>query len=76
VELDRLPVEWKKVMNSNWVMLGMGVFLVILGIAATAVSGPMPGAKPLYRPPLRFRLILIAFGILMIVLGVVRILHL
>lgn len=65
----------EKAMNSNWVMLGMGVFLVIMGIAATAVSGAMPGAKPGYPPRLRFRLILISFGAVMIGLSLVRILN-
>ena len=59
-------------MNENWVMLCIGLLLVIFGIAMTAVSGPMPSAKPLYPPPLRFRLILIFFGVLMSVLGAAR----
>lgn len=62
-------------MNENWVMLIVGVLLIVFGLAMTAVSGPMPGARPLYPPPLRFRLILISFGVLMVVLGAVRLLR-
>jgi hypothetical protein len=62
-------------MNESWVMLCIGVLIAVLGIAMTAVSGPMPGAKPLYPPPLRFRLILIFFGVLMSVLGAARLIH-
>ena len=62
-------------MNENWVMLCIGLLLVVFGIAMTAVSGPMPGAKPLYPPPLRFRLILICFGVLMSVLGAARLIQ-
>lgn len=62
-------------MNENWVMLCIGVLLVVFGIAMTAVSGPMLGAKPLYPPPLRFRLILICFGVLMSVLGAAGLIH-
>jgi hypothetical protein len=32
-------------MNENWVMLCIGVVLVMLGVALTGVSGPMPGVK-------------------------------
>jgi hypothetical protein len=35
-------------MTENWVMLSIGVLLIIFGLAMTAVSGPMPGAQPLY----------------------------
>jgi hypothetical protein len=59
-------------MTENWVMLCLGVLLVIFGFTVAAVSGPMPGAKPLYPPSLRFRVILISFGVLMSVLGVAR----
>ena len=59
-------------MTENWVMLCLGILFVIFGFALTAVSGPMPGAKPLYPPSLRFRLVLILFGVLMSVLGVAR----
>jgi len=62
-------------MNENWVMLIVGVLLVVFGLAMTAVGGPMPGAKPLYPPPLRFRLILISFGVLMCVLGAARLIR-
>lgn len=56
-------------------MLCIGVLLIVSGFLATAVSGAMPEAKPLYPPPLRFRLILISFGILMSVLGAVRLIR-
>jgi len=59
-------------MSANWVMLCIGVLLVVFGFTVTAVSGAMPGAKPLYPPRLRFRLILIFFGVLMAILGAVR----
>jgi hypothetical protein len=59
-------------MTENWVMAVLGVLLVVFGLTMTAVSGPMPGAKPLYPAPLRFRLILISFGVLMSALGVAR----
>jgi hypothetical protein len=62
-------------MTENWVMLCLGVLLAVFGFGMTAVSGAMPGAKPLYPPPLRFRLILISFGVLMFVLGLVRLIH-
>lgn len=60
------------VMSENWVMLCIGVLLVVFGFTMTAVSGPMPGARPLYPPRLRFRLILISFGVLMSILGAAR----
>ena len=56
-------------------MLVVGILLVVFGLAMTAVSGPMPGAKPLYAPPLRFRLILISFGVLMSVIGAARLIR-
>jgi hypothetical protein len=62
-------------MAENWVLLCAGVLLIIFGFATTAVSGAMPGAKPLYPPPLRFRVILICFGVLMSVFGLVRLIH-
>jgi hypothetical protein len=62
-------------MNENWVMLCVGVLLIVFGIAMTDVRGAMPGASPGYPPPLRFRLILIIFGVLMSVLGTARLLH-
>lgn len=57
-------------MNENAVMAGVGALLVVFGIGMSALSGPMPGAKPLYPPPLR--LILICIGVLMSTLGLVR----
>lgn len=62
-------------MNENRVMLVVGVLLVVFGVAGTDVRGAMPGAKPLYPPPLRFRIILISFGALMFVLGAVRLFY-
>jgi hypothetical protein len=62
-------------MSENWVMLCIGVLLVIFGFTMTAVSGAMPGAKPGYPPRLRFRIILISFGVLMSVLGAARLIH-
>ena len=62
-------------MNENWVMVCLGPLLVFLGIAATAVSGAMPDAKPLYPVPLRLRLILIAFGVFMFALGAARLIQ-
>ena len=62
-------------MNENWVMLVVGVLLVVFALAMTAVSGPMPGGNPLYSPPLRFRLILISFGMLMSILGAARLIR-
>ena len=56
-------------------MVIVGVVLVIFGLAMTAVSGAMPGARPLYPPRRRFRLILICFGVLMSVLGAARLLR-
>jgi hypothetical protein len=60
------------VMSENWAMLCIGVLLVIFGFTMTAVSGPMPGARPGYPPRFRFRLILISFGVLMLTLGAAR----
>lgn len=62
-------------MSENWVMLVTGVLLIVFGLAMTAVSGPMPGARPLYPPSLRLRLILIGFGLLMFVLGLARLIQ-
>jgi hypothetical protein len=70
-----MPSAGAVAMNENWVMLIVGVLLVVFGLAMTAVSGAMPGAKPLYPPPLRFRLILISFGVLMSVLGAARLIR-
>jgi len=53
-------------------MLCVGVLLVVFGFTMTAVSGPMPGARPGYTPRFRFRLILISFAVLMLILGAAR----
>jgi len=58
--------------SENWATLCIGVLLVVFGFTMTAVSGPMPGARPGYPQRLRFRLILISFGVLMLILGVAR----
>lgn len=62
-------------MNENWAMLVVGILLIVFGLGMTAVSGPMPGAKPLYPPSLRFLLILLSFGVLMSVLGAARLIR-
>ncbi len=63
------------VMNENWVMLILGPLLAVFGLAMTSVSGPMSGAKPLYPPPLRFRRILVLFGVLISLLGAARLIR-
>jgi hypothetical protein len=59
-------------MNENWVMLAAGALLVWFGFAATDVRSAMPGASPGHPPSRWFRFILIFFGVLMSVLGMVR----
>ena len=61
-----------RVMSESWVMLCIGVLLVVFGFTMTAVSDPMPGARPGYPPRFRFRLILISLGVLMLILGAAR----
>ena len=65
----------EEAMNEDWVTLCIGVLLMVFGIFMTDVRGAMPGASPGYPPPLRFRLILIFGGVLMIALGAYRLLH-
>jgi hypothetical protein len=62
-------------MSQNWVMLAAGALLVAFGFAVTDVRGAMPGAKPGYPPSFRLRLILVGFGLLMFVLGFVRLIQ-
>jgi hypothetical protein len=62
-------------MTEDVVMAVIGILLIVFGLKATAVSGAMPGAKPLYPPPLRFRVILVFFGVLMLALGSARLLR-
>jgi hypothetical protein len=62
-------------MNENWVMPGIGLLLIVCGFVAKGVRGAMPGASPGYPPPLRFRLIMICFGLLMFVLGMYRLIY-
>jgi hypothetical protein len=70
LSLERLRAGWKLSMNENAAMAGVGALRVVFGIAMTAVSGPTPGAARLYSPLLRLRLI--CFGVLMSLLGLVR----
>jgi hypothetical protein len=58
--------------NENWWMAILGVALIVGGFTFTHVSGAMPGARPSYPMPLRMRVILIAFGVLWVILGVTR----
>jgi hypothetical protein len=62
-------------MVENWVILVTGVLVIISGFVMTDVRGAMPGAKPGYPPPFRFRLIVISFGVLMFVLGLARLIR-
>ena len=39
-------------MTEDVVMAVIGILLIVFGLKATAVSGAMPGAKPLCPPPL------------------------
>jgi hypothetical protein len=59
-------------MTENWVMLGTGVLLIVFGFGMTDVRGAMPGARPGYPPSLRFRLIVVGFGLLMFILALIR----
>jgi hypothetical protein len=59
-------------MTDSWLMLTTGVLFVAFGFGMTAVSGPLPGGRPLYPPSLRLRMILIGFGLMMFVLGLAR----
>jgi hypothetical protein len=62
-------------MNENWALIGFGVFFIVMGIFATAVSGPMPGSTPGPPPTLRSRLIMIIAGAVMVILGAVRLIY-
>jgi hypothetical protein len=61
-------------MNEDWLLTVIGVVLLVLGFTVTDIKQGLFG-KPLYPTPLRFRLILIGFGVLMIVLGLYRVAH-
>ena len=62
-------------MNENLVMVCLGPLLVVFGFAQTRLRGPMPGAEPGDPTPLRMRLIVILFGALMFILGLVRLIN-
>jgi hypothetical protein len=62
-------------MKEHWALIGFGVLLIVFGIFMTNVSGAMPGASPGPPPTLRFRLILIIGGVVMVILGAVRLIH-
>jgi hypothetical protein len=58
-------------MNDDWVMIVVGIFLLFFGLGKkTHVSTAMPPVKPLYPAPMRLRIILISFGILMEILAI------
>jgi hypothetical protein len=61
-------------MNEQWAMLVIGVLLIAGGITASHVRGPMPGSTLRLPVPFRMRVILISFGALMCILGLVRLL--
>ncbi len=61
-------------MNEDWLMTVIGVILIILGVTVTHITQGLSG-KALYATPMRFRMILISFGVLMIVLGLYRVAH-
>ena len=62
-------------MSENWALLVVGVFLIVAGFIVTDIRGAMPGASPGYPPSLGFRLILIGFGLLMSLLGLIRLIQ-
>ena len=51
------------VMNDNWLMVGLGVVLIILGFRMTHVSGGMPGSSIRATPTFGLRVFLILFGL-------------
>lgn len=59
-------------MTDKLIMIGAGLFFIFFGLFVTDVRGAMPGAKRGYPPPLRFRLILIGFGLLIVAIGTAR----
>jgi uncharacterized membrane protein len=59
-------------MNEDWLMTVIGVVLIVLGFTVTRIKQGLFG-KPLYPTPMRFRVILISFGVLMIALGLYRV---
>ena len=62
-------------LNDNWVTVGIGVVLIVFGLAATHVSGPMLGSRPGYPAALRIKVILVSFGVIALVMGITGLLH-
>ncbi|MEO8615559.1 MAG: hypothetical protein ABI600_10485, partial [Luteolibacter sp.] len=62
-------------MTEELAMVCLGILLVVAGFTVKTVRGAMPGTDPGYPVPLRFRLILIFFGVVLSVLGVVRLIQ-
>jgi hypothetical protein len=56
-------------MNEHWVEIMLGIFCGFFAIYSTHVWGPMPGGRPGYPVPLRVRVILIAFSVLFLGMG-------
>jgi hypothetical protein len=76
VLFDYLPPSAREVVtNEHWQMLCIGVLLIVFGVFMTHVTGAMPGSTSRGPVPLRFRLILIFFGVLMILLATTRLLY-
>ena len=62
-------------MKDDAVMAVVGILVIVFGLKMTTVTGAMPGARGGYPPPLRFRVLLVSFGLFMSVLGAVRLLQ-
>jgi len=64
-------------MNDNYSMVAIGCLLILASIFARGVSYGMPPhrQKPVYPANTRLRLILGAFGLFAIALGLARALH-
>jgi len=60
-------------MSSSWATIGIGIVLLFFGIGMTAVSGAMPGAKPLGPPPNRLRIVFIVFGSIAVIWGIMQV---
>lgn len=61
-------------MREHWTMIAVGVLIIVLGFTVTGITGAMPGSKreDSLPVPVRTRLILIGFGVVMIVIGIYR----